>query len=444
MANKIPIVIGSTEPQDLEQLQSGSDNLITPFGFQFGTTSGVLTITGGSGITFRGGNANFGFSVDTSGILNSGLITSGKIGNAAVVSGSIGSGQIGPRHLDGANLASGLFLRSTNGVNFGWANNYQLISQGSGGIATQAPTLAFLTTPQFTWSIGAGATEVNFDLQLTDQSRTTEEPISGVRAVSISKSGTLRIAMAGVSGRMPAVGVVTENFASGVNANVYSLGLHQVTSGLVDFSGYLGENLFVGRSGHVVTASGSWNSGGVQSGCVLQRIGTIYNSGAFGLKIAPALGGWLTPQLTDRVPVHGWRVYNSNTSGIPNNTNVRVYFDTERYDTDGYHNTSSGTMITIPTGLGGVYSMGFASEWTSNASGARQQSFILNNVTNLAVDTIGKPGGAVALRVVTHTEHRLDDGDYVDVNVLQTAGATINLNAAGNYSPEFWGHRIGE
>lgn len=119
-----------------------------------------------------------------------------------------------------------------------------------------------------------------------------EEPISGLRAVCISPSGNIRIAMAGVSGRMPAIGITPDNVASGISCNVFTAGDVQAVAGLVDFSGYIGLPIYVGRSGQIVTASGAWNSGGFQSGDILQYIGVPGNSGAFFIDVsAPYISG---------------------------------------------------------------------------------------------------------------------------------------------------------
>ena len=114
-------------------------------------------------------------------------------------------------------------------------------------------------------------------------SLTTEEVISGVCAVNVSQSGLLRVAMASVSGRMPAIGIVSDNVASGVVANIQRVGTVQFTSGMADFSGWLGKTVWVGRSGQVVQWSGSWNSGGLNTasgGDFIQRLGVAVNSGS--------------------------------------------------------------------------------------------------------------------------------------------------------------------
>ena len=117
------------------------------------------------------------------------------------------------------------------------------------------------------------------NLQGTFRQMVTEENISGVRAVAVSQSGNLRVAMAAVSGRMPAIGIVIDNRLSGEAANVYTVGQYQFASGMANFSGYLGKKIWVGRSGNVAVLSGTWSSGGYLSGDLGQGVGITFNSG---------------------------------------------------------------------------------------------------------------------------------------------------------------------
>ncbi len=107
----------------------------------------------------------------------------------------------------------------------------------------------------------------------------TAEVISGGRAVRIDASGQIQIAMASVSGRMPAMGIARDNYLSGVACTVLTGGYVQFASGMADFSGGTGSRLFVGRSGQVVLISGSWTSGAFGSGDLGQVIGVVQNSG---------------------------------------------------------------------------------------------------------------------------------------------------------------------
>ena len=181
-------------------------------------------------------------------LIGSGVVVSGQLGDNTVSSGNISSGSISAFHIaSGGAFSSGLI------------GSYSI---ASGTIITRAGYV----TP---YNSGLLSTII------------TEEPISGVRAVTISQSGVLRIAMASVSGRMPAIGIVVDNVASGIQANVYAIGAFQLSSGMNDFSGYLGQPLVVGRSGQIVTYSGSWNSGGLMSGDILQLMGSVGGNSGF-------------------------------------------------------------------------------------------------------------------------------------------------------------------
>lgn len=236
--------------------------------------------------------------------LTSGIITSGYIGNNAVLSGNIGSGQIASGHLasgllanitvNSGSIGSGLiasgavngFFGTTRNINSGTVGVFDL---GSGAViagtvgsgAIQSGNLSSGLIGDYALASGAGITAARYlEVFKSGFAGVTEEIISGVRAVCISQSGNIRIAKASISGLMPAIGVVYDNVLSGIQPNVYTQGILQYSSGLGDYSGNLGRPLYVGRSGHVVTASGSWNSGGFADTDQIQFIGTVYNSGA--------------------------------------------------------------------------------------------------------------------------------------------------------------------
>jgi hypothetical protein len=191
-------------------------------------------------------SGDLGPNVVVSGNVASGALN-GAIGGAndSIASGSVGSTNIGSGQIQNVNLASGTIARAANyaGVFFSGLWGFPLI---------------------------------------------TEETISGARAVHVTQSGTLRVAMASVSGRMPAVGISFDNVLSGIPAIVYTQGAFQFTSGMNDFSGYLGKALFVGRSGQIVAQSGNWNSGGLNAASgqdLIQRVGLIINSGGCSISV---------------------------------------------------------------------------------------------------------------------------------------------------------------
>jgi hypothetical protein len=127
---------------------------------------------------------------------------------------------------------------------------------------------------------------------------TCTEAISGVRCVTFDPagSGQIRMAMAAVSGRIPAIGVVFENNLSGSTCKVVTAGhvippSTEMGSG-VCISGRIGKSLWVGASGQVVVLSGGGPTIGVgatNSGAWGQRIGTSALSGTVLIQMNPNL-----------------------------------------------------------------------------------------------------------------------------------------------------------
>lgn len=215
----------------------------------------------------------------------SGRLEGFELGSGAIVSGRIASGQIGFNHL-ASNSVDGFFgtnrhVRSgTVGV-FDFGSGAVIAGTvGSGAVQSGNITSGALYTYHF--GSGAATTRAQEVTPIYSGGLWTAiaaEPISGLRAVCMNQSGQVRIAMASVSGRMPAIGVVFENVASGINVNVHAVGANRITaSGIADYSGRVGDLLYVGRSGHVVTQSGSHNSGGLQSGDIWQPVGMVRGS----------------------------------------------------------------------------------------------------------------------------------------------------------------------
>jgi hypothetical protein len=262
------------------------------------------------------GSLDIGSGAIVSGRIASGQVGFGHLANASVQSGTIASGQVGFGHLANASVASGTlasgvvsqFHHASGAVNSGHIGSGAVLGQAGGGaftiasgtigsldigsgaivsgrIASGQVGAGHLASGQIsTYKIASGTatTRSQFAAPFVSGSAWTvlaEENISGGRAVAMSPSGNLLVAMASVPSRMPAIGVVFDNVASGIAADVYTAGVVQFTSGLADYSGYVGNSLYVGRSGQIVTASGSFNSGGFLSGDILQPLGVPNNSG---------------------------------------------------------------------------------------------------------------------------------------------------------------------
>lgn len=106
---------------------------------------------------------------------------------------------------------------------------------------------------------------------------------------------------------------------------------------------------------------------------------------------------------------------------ITSNTTVAVSFDTEDSDDSGFF-PGSGTTLTVPSGLGGLYVVGGQVNWSANPTGSNIRFridgigfFVLSfgNVTQVQV------GSSIYL----------NGGDTLDMAITQTSGLTATATA---------------
>lgn len=129
-------------------------------------------------------------------------------------------------------------------------------------------------------------------------------------------------------------------------------------------------------------------------------------------------------------------MYNTSAATIGNGAFVALAFNSERWDNDTIHSTTTATSrLTCRTA--GVYSIFAHARFAANASGRREMKIQLNAGTNIAT-------AAGAIRVVDNladmvaaTQYKLAVGDFVEVVVFQDSGGNLDIQSAGNYSPEF-------
>jgi hypothetical protein len=129
------------------------------------------------------------------------------------------------------------------------------------------------------------------------------------------------------------------------------------------------------------------------------------------------------------------RVYASSSQSISNATDTKIAFANETFDTDGFHsNVTNNTRITIPAGLAGYYRVTANIGFLSNASGRRIFAISLNggNVSQAELTPTAsvEPAGSITDTYI------LSDGDYLELNVYQTSGGS--LNTSGSTTRDFF------
>lgn len=275
----------------------------------------IAAAAGGSGSVVSGEIA----SGSITGIeLSSGCVQSGHIGNAAVNSGNIGSGQIGSEHIaDGTviqvdigsgavgsgALASGAVSQFKLGSGSVWSGH--VTSGGIWGLVGSLPHIASGSMTGF--ELGSGAVvsgrvasgqladfhfasgaKIDASEWGVDTSFFAGERISGggtpcaVSLAFLSGGRSLQTAMASISGRMPAVGIVLANYNSGDAVAFYRGG--RVYSSLFNFSGWANRPVYVGRSGQISASGAPTSSGDVQ-----QIVGVVSQNSGLYVQVGDAL-----------------------------------------------------------------------------------------------------------------------------------------------------------
>jgi len=142
------------------------------------------------------------------------------------------------------------------------------------------------------------------------------------------------------------------------------------------------------------------------------------------LTVAGGIPSWATPAATG---FKGVSLYKSGaTQTIANNTNTAVTFDSEFFDTDGFHSTSSNTSrVTIPAGMAGYYSIvSTAVVWDINGSGVRGVGVYKNGVALTSSFEI-IPNASVYVSNALSTVVQLAVGDYIELYIKQTSGGGL-------------------
>jgi hypothetical protein len=129
----------------------------------------------------------------------------------------------------------------------------------------------------------------------------------------------------------------------------------------------------------------------------------------------------------------GASVYNVAVQSIANGTFTALNFDSENYDTDGFHSTSSNTSrFTIPTGKGGKYLINATFEVDDNATGQRTLAFYKNGSVEIYCGNVAsntrqpKSIGNVVLDLAAN--------DYVEAFYYQDSGTSRNITLGQLYA----------
>lgn len=140
--------------------------------------------------------------------------------------------------------------------------------------------------------------------------------------------------------------------------------------------------------------------------------------------VAGTPGTWVTTRST----FIGCRLFLSTAQAVASSASSAITFDSESFDTDGFHSTVSNTSrITIPTGLAGKYRITALVDYPANSTGIRY-CFIRKNGT-AGADPTGMivPAGATEIAADLATVMDLVAGDFIELFGWQTSGGSLSV-----------------
>jgi hypothetical protein len=134
---------------------------------------------------------------------------------------------------------------------------------------------------------------------------------------------------------------------------------------------------------------------------------------------------WATPAAV--ATYSGVFLYQSAaTTSIANNTTTAILFNSEEFDTDAYHSTSSNTSrITIPAGKAGKYAINAAFWIENNANGGRRIDIFKNG--SIYARSQMPPDGVSQISLTLNLVMDLAVSDYIEVHIFQNSGVALNI-----------------
>ena len=124
----------------------------------------------------------------------------------------------------------------------------------------------------------------------------------------------------------------------------------------------------------------------------------------------------------------GCRATGSTNQTISNTTQTTLNWNTETFDTDGFHSTSSNTSrMTIPSGKAGYYRVDAILGWSPDNTSGHRVLYIFKNADATAYQYFTNTGANYAMDIIT-TVINLSVGDYLELKCYQASGGDLDTN----------------
>ena len=217
-----------------------------------------------------------------------------------------------------------------------------------------------------------------------------------------------------------------------------------ITAGAGSSSGGADAQLIAGdgdtgeSGGDVTIRSGAGDDGSTDGSAVIVFGGSgsdpgsvaVYSNGSFGGSGQVLTSGGFTAAWEDPpIPTfHGCSVYKSTNYATGSTGDHPILCNSENFDTDGYHSTSTNTSrITIPTGLDGYYRF-----WGGGLQSAGTANYLAIKISNTTLKAVQGFINAQPYQTISSPPIYMAAGAYAELIV--NGNCTISANA---YSLQF-------
>lgn len=198
------------------------------------------------------------------------------------------------------------------------------------------------------------------------------------------------------------------------------------------------------NAANATNASHATNSdqlGASPASAYLKGTDSITTGDLGGTYSAPTLNtGSVVPSKFGTIP--GVRARNSGGTNISDSTLTPLTFDTNDYDNDSMHSTSTNTSRLVAP-IDGVYEVTGDVIWHPNATGTRVLYITKNGSTDVAYTEVPVNSSGTDTGQQATTQVNLGAGDYVQLRAYQNSGSTIIISGLSDISPIFAMHWMG-
>ena len=124
----------------------------------------------------------------------------------------------------------------------------------------------------------------------------------------------------------------------------------------------------------------------------------------------------------------GCHLGGTGAQSISDSTDTTLTWDSETYDTDAFHSTSSNTnRITIPSGLDGVYLVVLSVRFAASATGDRR-AWVENSAGTVLARVMARATAASFTQLNLSFMWEAAAADYFSARVYQSSGGALDVD----------------